>query len=685
MTTTSNDLDQLAINTIRTLSMDGVEAAGCGHPGTPMALAPVAFQLWTEHLCYDPTAPWWPNRDRYVLSCGHASMLIYSLLHLAEVRNSKGIGEATDELSVSLDDLKNFRQWNSPTPGHPEFGHTVGVETTTGPLGQGCGNSVGMALASKWLGARYNKPEYKLFDYNVFTQCSDGDLMEGVACEAASLAGHLKLDNLCWIYDDNKITIEGGTDLAFSENVATRFQGLGWNVLQVEDANDLEALSKAFHDFEHCQDAPTLIIVKSIIGFGSPNKANTAGAHGAKLGTDEVRLTKAAYGWPEDETFLVPEEVPERFRNTLGERGLNARTEWENLFEKYKADYSQQAEELELIFRGDLPTGWNQDLPDFPADEKGMASRKSSGTVLNAFASKIPWLIGGSADLAPSTNTLLTFDDVGHFGADDFAGRNLHFGIREHGMAAALNGMALSGLRAYGATFFVFSDYLRPSMRLSALMKLPAIYVFTHDSIGVGEDGPTHQPVEQLAAARAIPGLNVIRPGDANETAYAWQSALEQKDRPTALVLTRQNLPTLDRTEYNPAEGAKRGGYILADSGNSTPQVILLASGSEVALAVTAFEALTSEGIAVRVVSMPSFEIFEQQPEDYRDEVLPPAITARVAIEAGIRQGWDRYLGSKGAFIGMNGFGASAPFDKIYEEFGFTTENVVSQAKQLLS
>ena len=685
MTITSKDLAQLSINTIRTLSMDGVEAAGCGHPGTPMALAPVAFQLWTEHLSYDPTAPWWPNRDRYVLSCGHASMLIYSLLHLAEVRNAKGLNEESDELSVSLDDLRNFRQWGSPTPGHPEFGHTVGVETTTGPLGQGCGNSVGMALASKWLGARYNKPGYQLFDYNVFTQCSDGDLMEGVACEAASLAGHLKLDNLCWIYDDNKITIEGGTDLAFSEDVATRFKGLGWHVLKVDDANDLDALSQAFSAFEECSNAPTLIIVKSIIGFGSPNKANTAGAHGAKLGTDEVRLTKAAYGWPEDESFLVPEEVPERFRNTLGQRGLNARTDWENLFKKYKADYSQEAQELELIFRGDLPKGWNQDVPEFPEDEKGMASRKSSGTVLNALASKIPWLIGGSADLAPSTNTLLTFEDVGHFGANDFSGRNLHFGIREHGMAAALNGMALSGLRAYGATFFVFSDYLRPSMRLSALMQLPAIYVFTHDSIGVGEDGPTHQPVEQLAAARAIPGLVVIRPGDANETAYAWQSALAQKDRPTALVLTRQNLPTLDRKKFNSAEGATRGGYILADSGTTAPQLILLASGSEVALAVSAFEALAAEGISARVVSMPSFEIFEQQSEDYKNDVLPPSVTARVAIEAGIRQGWDRYLGSQGAFVGMTGFGASAPFSKIYEEFGFTTDNVVSQAKELLS
>ena len=685
MTTTSKDLTQLAINTIRTLAMDGVEAAGCGHPGTPMALAPVTYQLWTDTLSYDPSAPQWPNRDRYVLSCGHASMLIYSMLHLASVQKVNAQGSATGELSVTLDDLRNFRQWDSATPGHPEFGHTSGVETTTGPLGQGCGNSVGMALASKWLADRYNKPDFALFGYNVYAQCSDGDLMEGVACESASLAGHLKLDNLCWIYDDNNITIEGETDLAFSEDVGQRFQGLGWNVIKVSDANDLDALSKAYEAFSQCNDAPTLIIVKSIIGYGSPNKANTAAAHGAKLGEDEVRLTKAFYGWPEDESFVVPDEVLEHFQNTLGQRGLDDRTAWESLFEQYRAEYSELAKEVDLIRSNDLPADWDRELPEFPADEKGIATRSSSGQALNAFATKIPWLIGGSADLAPSTNTLLKFEDVGDFDANNYGGRNMHFGIREHAMAATLNGMALSGLRPYGATFFVFSDYLRPSMRLSALMGLPAIYVFTHDSIGVGEDGPTHQPVEQLAAARAIPGITVIRPCDANETAHAWKAALAQRNRPTALILTRQNLPTLDRTQCSSAESVSQGGYVLADAKNGKPEILLLASGSEVSLALEAYQQLTADGIQARVVSMPSFELFEEQSQEYRDQVLPPQVTARVAVEAGIRQGWDRYLGSTGAFVGMDSFGVSAPFSKIYQEFGFTTENVVAQAKQQLT
>ena len=688
MTTTSNqtttsELSQLAINTIRTLSMDGVEAAGCGHPGTPMALAPVTYQLWTEVLRYDPSAPLWPNRDRYVLSCGHASMLIYSMLHLAGVKQADAKGNISDEPSVSLEELRNFRQWGSATPGHPEHGHTTGVETTTGPLGQGCGNSVGMAIASKWLAARYNQPGFQLFDFDTYAQCSDGDLMEGVACEAASLAGHLKLSNLCWIYDDNNITIEGDTDLAFSEDVATRFQGLGWHVVSVTDANDLKALSAAYDAFKNCNNAPTLIIVKSIIGYGSPNKANTAGAHGAALGADEIKLTKAAYGWPEDESFVVPKEVPEHFQNTLGERGRTDREAWDALFSKYKSEHADLAKEITQMQAGELPDGWDADLPEFPADEKGVATRKSAGQSLNAFAKNVPWLIGGSADLAPSTNTLLTFDGTGHFGAEDYAGRNFHFGIREHGMAAIINGMALSGVRPYGATFFVFSDYLRPSMRLSSLMHLPAIYVFTHDSIGVGEDGPTHQPVEQLAAARAIPGLVVIRPGDANEAAQAWRAAIAETKRPTALVLTRQNLPTVDRSVYASAQGVNKGGYVLSDA-DGEAQVILLASGSEVSLAINSQKQLAADGIAARVVSMPSFELFEDQPQAYRDEVLPPAVTARVAIEAGVRQGWDRYLGSSGTFVGMSSFGASAPFDKIYEEFGFTVENVVAEAKRVL-
>ncbi len=684
MTTTTKDVAQLAVNTIRTLSMDGVEAAGCGHPGTPMALAPVTCQLWTEVLRYDPKAPHWLNRDRYVLSCGHASMLIYSMLHLAGVRRAESDGSVSDDLSVSLDDLRNFRQWDSATPGHPEYGHTTGVETTTGPLGQGCGNSVGMAISSKWLGARYNRSGYELFDFNVYVQCSDGDLMEGLSSESASLAGHLKLDNLCWIYDDNDITIEGSTDLAFGEDVAKRFESLGWNVEKVADANDLESLSAAYKAFQQSTEAPTLIIVKSVIGFGSPNKAGTAAAHGAAIGADEVRLTKAAYGWPEDESFLVPPEVPEYFQETMGRRGSEAREAWETQFEEYQAEHPELAAEICQMQSRELPEGWEAGLTEFPADEKGLATRSSAGKALNGFAKHIPWLLGGSADLAPSTNTLLTFDGAGHFEPADYAGRNMHFGIREHAMAAALNGMALSGLRPYGATFFVFSDYLRPSMRLSSIMGLPSIFVFTHDSIGVGEDGPTHQPVEQLAAARSIPGLVVIRPADANEASYAWRTALTETNRPTALVLTRQNLPTLDRSKYASAEGLSRGGYVLSDAEGGKPQVLLLASGSEVILALVAQQQLAEDGIRARVVSMPSFELFEDQTEEYREQVLPSAVQARVAVEAGIRQGWDRYLGFQGEFIGMKGFGLSAPFKKIYEEFGFTAENVVATAKRVL-
>ncbi|WP_146450492.1 transketolase [Bythopirellula polymerisocia] len=684
MAITANDLSQLSINTIRTLAMDGVEAAGCGHPGTPMALAPVTYQLWTETLNYDPQSPHWLNRDRYVLSCGHASMLIYSMLHLAGVRKVSADGKITDELSVSLDALRNFRQFDSATPGHPEFGHTTGVETTTGPLGQGCGNSVGMAIAGKWLAARYNRPKFELFDYNVYTQCSDGDLMEGVSCEAASLAGHLKLDNLCWIYDDNSITIEGRTKLAFSEDVATRFEGLGWNVVRVDDPNDLGALSVAYDAFQNCSDAPTLIIVKTIIGYGAPNKADTSKAHGEALGAEEVKLTKEAYGWPADAQFLVPPEVTEHFQNTLGQRGREARETWEALFADYQKAHPAETKELLQMQRRELPADWDGDLVEFPADAKGVATRNSGGKALNAFAKKIPWLLGGSADLAPSTKTLLEFDNTGNFSSEDYAGRNFHFGIREHAMAAAVNGMALCGLRPYGATFFVFSDYLRPAMRLSAIMGIPSVLVFTHDSIGVGEDGPTHQPVEQLAAARAIPGLVVIRPGDANESVYAWKAALENSHRPTAIVLTRQNLPTLDRTKFAPAAGLLKGGYVVSDAPGGIPEVLLLATGSELSLAVAAQEDLAKTGVMARVVSLPSFELFDEQPQAYRDEVLPPQVTARVAVEAGVRQGWDRYLSGNGAFVGMNGFGMSAPFEQIYEAVGITSANVVAEAKRLL-
>ncbi len=684
MSITANDLAQLSINTIRTLAIDGVEAAGCGHPGTPMALAPVTYQLWTEVLNFDPASPHWPNRDRYVLSCGHASMLIYSMLHLAGVRKITFEGKITDELSVSLDDLRNFRQLGSATPGHPEHGHTTGVETTTGPLGQGCGNSVGMAIAGKWLAARYNRPDFELFDYNVYTQCSDGDLMEGLSCEAASLAGHLKLDNLCWIYDDNSITIEGRTKLAFSEDVATRFKGLGWNVVHVADPNDLGALSVAYDAFKNCSDAPTLIIVTTVIGYGSPNKANTSKAHGEALGAEEVKLTKEAYGWPKDAQFLVPPEVPEHFQNTLGQRGREARENWEELFALYQKAHPAEAQELAQMQRRELPAGWDSEIVEFPADAKGVATRNSGGKALNGFAKKIPWLLGGSADLAPSTKTLLEFDDTGNFSAEDYAGRNFHFGIREHAMAAAVNGMALSGMRPYGATFFVFSDYLRPSMRLSAIMGIPSVLVFTHDSIGVGEDGPTHQPVEQLAAARAIPGLVVIRPGDANESVYAWKAALENIHRPTAIILTRQNLPTLDRTKFAPAANTLRGGYILSEAPGGKPEVLLLATGSELSLAVAAQEELAQAGVKARVVSIPSFELFDDQPQAYQNEVLPPEITARVAVEAGVRQGWDRYLAGRGAFVGMDGFGMSAPFEQIYQAVGITSDKVVAEAKRLV-
>jgi transketolase len=680
---TMNDVSQLTINTIRTLAMDGVEAAASGHPGTPMALAPVAYELWTGVLRYDPAAPQWVNRDRYVLSCGHASMLIYSLLHLAGVRRLDRDGKPTNELAVTLDDLKSFRQWGSRTPGHPEYGYTSGVETTTGPLGQGCGNSVGMAIAGKWLASRYNKAGFELFNFNVYAQCSDGDLMEGVANEAASLAGHLKLPNLCWIYDDNKITIEGRTELSFSENVPERFRALGWNVAEVEDANDLEAIANAYESFR-VHGGPTLIVVHSVIGFGAPNKANTASAHGEALGAAEVRLAKAAYGWPEHASFLVPPEATEHFAATLGERGRAARVAWEQMFADYAKKYPELAAEIEMMERRELPTGWDAAPIEFPADAKGMATRVSGGKALNAFAEKIPWLLGGSADLAPSTKTLLVFDNVGDFSARNFGGRNFHFGVREHGMAATINGMALSGLRPFGATFFVFSDYLRPSMRLAALMSAPSIFVFTHDSIGVGEDGPTHQPVEHLAAARAIPGLIVIRPGDANEAVHAWRAALRERKRPVALVLTRQNLPTLDRTRYASAEGVERGAYVLADAPGGEPRLILLATGSELSLAVAAYEELVREGIAARVVSMPSFELFEKQSSDYREQVLPASVTARVAVEAGVRQCWDYYLGAQGTFVGMTHFGASAPEKIIYEKMGITAGRVVAEAKRLV-
>lgn len=682
MSTSAVDIDQLAVNTIRTLSMDAVQAANSGHPGTPMALAPVAYAVWRKHLRYDPERPLWPGRDRFVLSCGHASMLLYSTLHLAGVKQCDAEGEPTGGLAVPLDHIKAFRQWESRCPGHPEYGETTGVETTTGPLGQGIANSVGMAAAAQHLAATLNRPGFDLFGGDVYVLCSDGDLMEGIGCEAASLAGHLKLANLCWIYDDNHITIEGDTELAFSEDVGRRFEGLGWRVERVADANDLDALDGALDAFHGEAERPTLIIVRSEIGYGAPNAAGTSGAHGSPLGEDEIRLAKAAYGWPEDAKFLVPEEAAAHFRKEVGERGAKLRAEWEAKFAKYVESHPDAAAEWNLIAAGELPEGWDSEIPVFPADPKGDASRNSGGKVLNAIAAKVPWLVGGSADLAPSTKTLIKGAES--FEAGAWGGRNFHFGIREHAMAAAVNGMALYGLRSYGATFFVFSDYCRPSIRLAGLMGLPSIFVFTHDSIGVGEDGPTHQPVEQLAACRAIPNVLVIRPGDANEVAYAWRAAMLQSSRPTCLVLSRQNLPTLDRDEFAPAEGTLRGGYVAADIGGD-PQVILLATGSELSLAVSAARQLASDGVAARVVSMPCFELFDEQDAAYRESVLPASIAARVAVEAGVVQGWEKYLGPGGRFVGLDRYGASAPAETVYEKLGITADHVVAAAKAALA
>lgn len=671
-------VEKLVIDTIRTLSMDAVQAANSGHPGTPMALAPVAFQIWTESLRYNPSNPLWPNRDRFVLSCGHASMLLYSLIHLSGIKATDPHGKVLSRPSITLDNIKNFRQIHSPCAGHPEFGEAAGIETTTGPLGQGVSNSVGMAIASKWLAANYNRPGFELFDFNTYALCGDGDLMEGVAYEAASLAGHLQLSNLCWIYDDNGITIEGHTDLTFSENVARRFEGLGWNVAKVADANDTAAIAAALKSFEACNDKPTLIIVRSVIGYGSPNKANTHGAHGAPLGDEEIKLTKQAYGWPENEKFRVPNEAPEYFANTMGKRGTECETKWNALFADYKKKFAKEAAELEAIFARKLPSGWDSGLKPFEANEKGLATRVSSGKVLNMLAPNLPWLVGGSADLAPSTMTLL--DGNKDLSPGNPGGRNMHFGIREHGMAAALNGMSLSGLRAYGATFFVFTDYMRPAMRLSSIMHQPVLYVLTHDSIGLGEDGPTHQPVEHLAACRAIPGLYVFRPGDANEVLESYRAIMQMSNHPAALVLSRQNVPTFDRTKLGAASGTARGGYILSDCEGS-PTVILIGTGTELYLCLDAQKKLTAEGVPTRVVSMPCQELFDDQLPEYRESVLPESCGIRIACEAGIRQGWDKYIGAGGHFVGMSSFGASGPYNKLYEHFKITADQIVSCAQ----
>ena len=672
--------DQLCINTIRTLAMDAVQKAVSGHPGTPMALAPVAYTLWQQFLRYDPDGPLWPNRDRFVLSAGHASMLLYAILHLAGVRRMDG-NRVTDQPAVSLEDIKNFRQIDSVTPGHPEYGLTTGVEVTTGPLGQGCGNSVGMAIASRWLAAHYNRPDFTLFDYDVYAICSDGDFMEGVGSEAASLAGHLGLSNLCWIYDNNTITIEGHTELAFSEDVETRFKGYRWNVLRVNDANDTARLAQAVQAFRRTSDRPTLIIVNSIIGYGAPHKQNTADAHGEALGPDEVRLAKRAYGWPEDAQFLVPDGVRERFAEGVGKRGRALRETWQKAFEAYRQKHPEAAAEIAQQLSRELPKDWDADLPIFPADEKGMATREASGKVLNAIAKRVPWLIGGAGDLAPSTKTKLTFEGAGNLERGQPGGRNMHFGIREHAMGAAVNGLVLCNLRAFGATFLIFSDYMRPSLRLSALMKLPVFHVFTHDSIGLGEDGPTHQSIEQLVGLRAIPGMIMLRPADANEVREAYRVILGLKHEPACIALSRQALPVFDRTRYASAAGLARGAYIMADPPDGKPEVILIGTGSEVQICAAVYEQLRREGVPARIVSMPSWELFERQDEQYRKRVLPPQIRARVTVEAGSVIGWDRYAGASGAIIGMRSFGASAPFKDVLKKFGFTPENVLAAAK----
>ena len=679
MTHAATAVDTQCINTLRTLAMDAVQKANSGHPGTPMGLAPVGYTLWSRFLRYHPEHPDWPNRDRFVLSVGHASMLLYSLLHLAGVVEVDAQGKRSGQPAISLDDIKQFRQMGSKTPGHPEYRMTTGVETTTGPLGQGCANSVGMAMAGRWLGERFNRDGQVLFDYNVYTLCGDGDMMEGISSEAASLAGHLKLDNLCWLYDNNTISIEGHTELAFSEDVIARFQAYGWHTVHVTDANDLRALSDALATFQGNTGAPTLIVVDSVIGYGSPHKHNTAAAHGEPLGAEEIRLTKAAYGWPQDSSFLVPDEARTVLRDALLARSRPLYEQWNQHLAQLEQDAPQRADELRRMRAGEMPEHWQADVPGFASDAKGVASRAAGGDVLNAFARQIPWLLGGSADLSPSTKTNLTFDGAGRFSADDYSGRNLHFGIREHAMGAIANGMALSYLRAYTSTFLVFSDYMKPPIRLAAIMELPVVFVFTHDSIGVGEDGPTHQPIEHLTQLRATPGLLTLRPGDANETRELWTVALAQTDRPSCLVLSRQPLPTLDRTRYAAAAGAAKGAYVLA--GADKPEVLLIATGSEVSLAVAAYEQLEAEGIAAQVVSMPSWELFEEQDQAYRDSVLPPAVKARVVVEQAGPLGWDRYVGQTGAKVVMNSFGASAPLAKLQEKFGFTVANVVKQAK----
>jgi transketolase len=679
-----SDLDGLCVNTIRTLAIDAVERAASGHPGTPMGMAPVGYQLWQRELRFDPVDPIWPNRDRFVLSEGHASILLYALLHLSGVQAVNSAYETVGRAAVTLDDLKSFRALGSRCPGHPEYRWTSGVEATTGPLGQGVANSVGMAIASRWLAGRYNRPGFELFDFDVYALMGDGDMMEGISDEAASLAGHLGLSKLCWIYDSNRVTIEGSTSLAFSEDVAGIFAGYGWNVTRVGDANDLGLLGEAFQAFRDEAERPTLIIVDSHIGFGAPDVQDTSAAHGEPLGVEEARKAKRSYGWPEDATFLIPDGVYEHFADGIGARGRQHRAAWMSLFSEYEREHPELAGELSAMQRRELPLGWDADLPTFEADPQGMATRDSSGVVLNAIAPRVPWLIGGSADLSPSTKTRLSFPGAGDSARDTHDGRNFHFGIREHAAAAIASGLSLCKVRPYWSTFLVFSDYARGAIRLSALMEIPVIHVFTHDSIGLGQDGPTHQPVEHLASLRAIPGLVVLRPADANEVAEAWKVIMGSRHDPVALVLTRQAVPTLDRSRYAPAAGVAKGAYVLADPADGPPEVILIATGSEVSLAVAAYEELSADGFAVRVVSMPSCELFDRQPAAYRDAVLPPDVLARVAVEEASVLGWHRYVGTGGAVIGMQTFGASAPLKQLQTRFGFTPDKVADAARQQL-
>jgi len=681
----TDTIDNLCINTVRTLAMDAVQQANSGHPGTPMALAPVVYCLWQRFLRFDPADPIWPNRDRFVLSVGHASMLLYAMLHLTGVKAVDDKYETLGQPCVTLEDIQRFRQLGSKCPGHPEYRWTSGVETTAGPLGQGIATSVGMAIAQHWLASHFNRPGFELFDYDVYALCGDGCMMEGISSEAASLAAHLKLSNLCWIYDNNHITIEGNTALAYSDDTATRFIGYGWNVTRVSDANDLEMLERAIKTFRSTTDRPTLIIVDSHIAYGAPNKQDTSAAHGEPLGKEEVRLAKRSYGWPEDAQFLVPDGVREHFQAGVGARGHALRDAWWAKFEAYKRQYPDLADQGSRMMRRELPEGWDRQLPVFAADSKGLATRDASGQALNAIARNVPWMIGGSADLGPSCKTRLTFDGAGDFNAEHRAGRNLHFGIREHAMGAVLNGLSLSKVRPFGSGFLIFSDYARPAIRLSALMELPVVHVFTHDSIGVGEDGPTHQPVEQLASLRAIPGLIVLRPADANEAVEAWRFIMQLRHDPVALILTRQALPTIDRTRYASPEGVQRGAYVLADTVDRKPQVLLLATGSEVSLCLDAYEKLKAEGVKARVVSMPSWEIFERycraHPE-YREQVLPSSVTARISVEQASTLGWARYVGSGGHSIGLDTFGASAPLQELQKKFGFLPENIVAAARQ---